>query len=120
VRDGLRVLGAEAYTEAAELGVSELVANACLHAGTPLTVELRVVSGGAVRIEVTDQSSRQPEASDRGLMATGGRGLRLLSAYGVWGVDPPRHSTVGKTVWFQPARNGQVHPIDKAAAERSI
>jgi anti-sigma regulatory factor (Ser/Thr protein kinase) len=97
--------------EAAELGVSELVTNACLHARTSITVALRVVKG-AVRIEVSDDSPRQPQRRDVGLTTTTGRGLRLLSAYGTWGVDVAIDGRIGKTVWFQP----QVAPTLPAVA----
>jgi hypothetical protein len=100
VRGALQALGADELIEASELGVSELVANACLHARTPIIVALRVVGGDMVRIEVTDDSPRQPEQRDLGRLATTGRGLRLLASYGEWGVEPVPPS--GKKVWFQP------------------
>jgi hypothetical protein len=39
-------------------------------------------------------------------MATTGRGLRLLSAYGSWGIQEPIDGRIGKTIWFQPAPRG--------------
>jgi anti-sigma regulatory factor (Ser/Thr protein kinase) len=107
VRDRLRLLGVESLTDSAELGVSELVTNACLHARTEITVGLHLLESGAVRIEVSDDSPRQPRKQAFNPMATTGRGLRLLSAYGTWGVED---AVGGKTVWFQPA---------SAAASRS-
>jgi anti-sigma regulatory factor (Ser/Thr protein kinase) len=102
VRDGLQQLGVGVgVTEAAELGVSELVTNACLHARTAITVALRLVDD-VVRIEVSDDSPRQPTQRDAGVMTTTGRGLRLLSAYGSWGVNDPIDGRIGKTIWFQP------------------
>lgn len=101
VRDSLKKLGVEALSDSAELGVSELVTNACLHARTAITVALRVVRG-VIRIEVSDDSPRQPEERAVGLMTTTGRGLRLLSAYGTWGVDDAIDGRIGKTIWFQP------------------
>jgi anti-sigma regulatory factor (Ser/Thr protein kinase) len=87
-------------TDSAELGVSELVTNACLHARTAITVGLRLLESGEVRIEVSDDSPRQPLKQAFSALSTTGRGLRLLSAYGTWGVEAAND---GKTVWFQPA-----------------
>jgi two-component sensor histidine kinase len=103
VRDRLTALGEDQLIESAELGVSELVTNACLHARTAITVVLRLVSSGVVRIEVSDESPRQPEQRDHGAFATTGRGLRLLASYGTWGVKPVAESGQSKTIWFQPA-----------------
>ena len=100
VRDRLRLLGVESLTDSAELGVSELVTNACLHARTEITVGLRLLESGVVRIEVSDDSPCQPRKQAFNPMSTTGRGLRLLSAYGTWGVED---AVGGKTVWFQPA-----------------
>ena len=47
--------------DSAELGVSELVTNAIVHAGTPILVTL-VVTSGQVRIEVQDGSSTRPKS----------------------------------------------------------
>jgi hypothetical protein len=103
VRDNLSTLGYAGLIDSAELGVSELVTNACLHARTPMTVVLRLLAADVIRIEVSDDSPRQPELRDYAAMSTTGRGLRLLSAYGVWGVLPPPGAGNGKTVWFEPA-----------------
>jgi anti-sigma regulatory factor (Ser/Thr protein kinase) len=102
VRETLRRLGADDLIEAAELGVSELVTNACLHARTSITVGLHLVEAGVVRIEVADDSPLQPRQYAADPLTTTGRGLRLLSAYGTWGVNEPIVGRVGKTVWFQP------------------
>lgn len=76
--------------------VSELVANAVIHARTD--IELSVQSAGAgVRVEVTDGSHIIPRWTPAAMTAISGRGLimvqRLASA---WGVDPHEG---GKTVW---------------------
>jgi hypothetical protein len=102
VREALVMLGAEGFVDSAELGVSELVTNACLHARTAITVALTVSKNGQVRIEVSDDSPRQPAEQKLGAMATTGRGLRLLSAFGSWGIDDPIDGRIGKTIWFQP------------------
>ena len=86
----------------AELGwsaavcISELAANAALHARTAFTVRV-ALDAGAVRLEISDGSARLPVARDYGTAATTGRGLRLLDEYAEsWGVDLVDG---GKTVW---------------------
>jgi anti-sigma regulatory factor (Ser/Thr protein kinase) len=111
VRTELLKLGQPALIDSAELGVTELVTNACLHARTPLTLSIRAVDQG-VRIGVTDRSPRAPEVRRGDLWATTGRGLRLLEGLGRWGVDLLSPPEVGKTVWFEPI-------ADPATADRS-
>ncbi|WP_432482309.1 ATP-binding protein [Kineococcus esterisolvens] len=111
VRGVLRDLGAEALEEAAELGVSELVTNALLHARTTFTVAVRALPDGRLRVEVTDSSPVPVQVRRFGAAATTGRGLQLLEALSSdWGVDlPPADPGAdpgaverGKTVWFVP------------------
>lgn len=81
---------------AAALLVSELSANCTLHARTGFTVRVEV-DDEAVRLQVTDGSSRAPAVRDYGTAATTGRGLRLVDELASdWGVD--LHDD-GKTVW---------------------
>jgi hypothetical protein len=84
--------------EDAVLLVDELVANALLHAGTPIDVTVRHESG-CVRIDVADRANELPRPRVPDVDATGGRGLQLVDrlADGGWGVDP---AGVGKSVWF--------------------
>jgi anti-sigma regulatory factor (Ser/Thr protein kinase) len=91
-----------AFRDAAVLGVSELVTNACLHARSEITVVVHLRADG-LRIEVADDSPARPREQQPGLMATSGRGLRLLSSFGTWGVGPPLDGRSGKTVWFEPS-----------------
>jgi anti-sigma regulatory factor (Ser/Thr protein kinase) len=105
VRHGLTALGWDTLLDSAELAVTELVTNACLHARTPIVVAMRVLADHAVRIEVTDESPRVPEQRRFDTMATTGRGLRLLESYGRWGVDTPAPPLTGKTVWFEPSED---------------
>jgi hypothetical protein len=102
IRTGLRSLGRDSLVDSAQLGVTEMVTNACLHARTPMVVALRLVTPDIVRIEVTDSSPRSPELRPPDAMATTGRGLRLLMSFGRWGVDPLTPPDIGKTVWFEP------------------
>ena len=74
----LATIGRDDLADAAELGVSELVTNAILHADPPIVVR---VGGTAAhpRVEVHDNSPAPPKArsmtADERLLATVGRGL---------------------------------------------
>jgi hypothetical protein len=102
VRAAVTEMGHPELVDNAELGVSELATNATLHGRTPFTITVRVGVHGPVRIQVTDGSPMVPQQKRHGELATTGRGLRLLDAAGVWGVEP---SGTGKTVWFEPSRD---------------
>lgn len=92
--------------ECGELGTSELVTNAVLHAHGPLTVRLRGTRRNP-RIEVADglpeppnQPAPLPQDLDS-LLVTFGRGLSIVARCSVaWGttIEPE-----GKIVWFEPA-----------------
>ena len=105
VGEELQGIGRPELVDAAELGVSELVTNALLHAEPPITVRL----GGTAehpRVEVHDTSRRPPTvhtnmAEDDKLMRTVGRGLGIVALYSSsWGAEV---SATGKVVWFEPA-----------------
>lgn len=93
--------------ECAELGVSELVANAIIHATGPFKVRVR----GTVshpRIEVVDGSISPPvpplpvPGDDLDLLLTFGRGLTMVAQCAIaWGATIETH---GKIVWFEPAQ----------------
>src|SRR5437763_16836043 len=100
VRAALTEVGHPELVDNGELGVSELVTNATLYGRTPFTITVRDGAHGPVRIQVADGSPAVPQQKRHGDLATTGRGLRLLDAAGVWGVEP---SAQGKTVWFEPA-----------------
>ncbi len=110
--------------ECAEIGVSELVTNAVLHADPPVRLQLRGTNEHP-RIEVSDSSVTPPQPSSRGggidldafdldafdsgtsddidiSELTGfGRGLDIVSrASTAWGAVVEED---GKTVWFEPA-----------------
>lgn len=101
IRGCLGSLGRSDLVECAVLGVDELVANVCLHAGTPLVVEVGTTADGQVRIEVTDLSAAMPVRRDLSDYGLNGRGLALLDACGRWGVGPSAAGD-GKTIWFEP------------------
>jgi hypothetical protein len=105
VRERLGELGLAQLEEAAELGVSELVTNALLHARTAFTLTVRTTVGGGVRIEVTDSAPTLIQPRRLVTTATTGRGLQLVAAVSSrWGIaDLPAELGPGKTVWFEPA-----------------
>jgi anti-sigma regulatory factor (Ser/Thr protein kinase) len=94
----------EALTQATEelrtdalLLVSEVVANAVLHAGGPLCVEV-LQKGTAYRIEVSDGSPRLPTEKGYRTDDATGRGMQLLDCLAAtWGC---KRTGTGKLVWF--------------------
>lgn len=86
----------------AELGVSELVTNALIHADAPITVGVRGTAE-SIRVEVSDGSRTIPVVAEEDLVdpwATFGRGLAIVARCSrAWGaaLEP-----AGKTVWFEP------------------
>jgi len=104
VRELLSSLGRDDLVDSAELGVSELVTNAVLHACPPLTVSVRGTREHP-RIEVHDGSDAPPSTQSRladaaQKLTTFGRGLGIVSWYSSrWGADLTGD---GKTVWFEP------------------
>jgi anti-sigma regulatory factor (Ser/Thr protein kinase) len=91
--------------ECAELGVSELVTNALLHADPPVRVRVRGTRRHP-RIEVIDGSPSppkppEPTTSEDSFLSTFGRGLGIVASVAVaWGAAIESH---GKVVWFEPA-----------------
>lgn len=89
-----------AAVDRARLVVSELAANAVLHAGTPFELHCTLPAAFQARLEVTDFAPDcvpQLRSLERG--APGGMGLRLIDAMSSeWGVEEhPGH----KVVWCQ-------------------
>jgi GAF domain-containing protein/anti-sigma regulatory factor (Ser/Thr protein kinase) len=84
--------------ECASLLTSELVTNAVLHASTPLSVTLHLLSD-RIRIDVADGSPVVPAIKEYGPDAATGRGLTLFTTLASdWGV----HTVPGgKIVWFE-------------------
>ena len=127
IGDELERLGRPDLVDAAELGVSELVTNAILHAEPPISVRLRG-SKDKPRVEVHDRSGRPPRVGvdmtdDNHLMATIGRGMGIVALYSQsWGADV---SQEGKVVWFVPsgdpgvdvAEEGDVYDLAEAVEE---
>ena len=93
--DAVRRLGAADLADDTALVVTELAANAIVHAQTGFTVDL---SGGpdALRIAVRDASPLPPA----GLPAAPLHGLGAVDALASrWGIEPLGHS--GKSVWVE-------------------
>ena len=84
--------------ESASLALSELVANAVVHAHAPFRL-LVDVSGPRVRIEVHDPSTEELIMRPLDPTAVSGRGLRIVAAVtDRWGTSP---TDAGKVVWFE-------------------
>lgn len=103
VRSMCADLGRDDLAACAQLGVSELVTNALLHAATPIGVGV-ASRAETLRVEVSDGSPQVPVliAPPAGAdpLSTVGRGLTILSRCATaWGA---RVGEAGKTVWFEP------------------
>jgi PAS domain S-box-containing protein len=84
--------------ETAVLLVSEVVTNALRHTDGRVELELWRFAD-RVRVEVSDETSRPPSASDHDLLDEAGRGVPLMDALSDrWGTSP--HGA-GKVVWFE-------------------
>jgi anti-sigma regulatory factor (Ser/Thr protein kinase) len=128
VREVLDRLDRDDITDAAELGVSELVTNAILHGTPPITVRVRGTRHHP-RVEVRDASKRPPKVNfemtdEDQLLATFGRGLGLVALNSsAWGAELVPE---GKVVWFEPAHEprldgdltGDVFDLDQTVQER--
>jgi len=96
VRDTLAGWGLDELVDPACLVVSELVANAVLHAGSGIVLDLHPVEGG-VRVAVHDPDERQPQPQPLDPDSDRGRGMHLVDGLATrWGVDT---TSYGKRVW---------------------
>ena len=88
-------------TDAAELAVTELVANVVRHVPDRRCTLLIQRQAAGVRVEVADSGDQGPTvAPELRPEAESGRGLLLLDAVvDKWGVDA--RPSGGKTVWFE-------------------
>ncbi|MGW4727579.1 ATP-binding protein [Streptomyces sp. NPDC004291] len=89
--------------------VSEVVTNACLHAGGPEEFVLRREREG-LRVEVADASPEPPRVrTPRSPSLPGGHGLMVLDRLaGAWGYEARGAGAAGKVVWLEvslPARS---------------
>ena len=104
---------APAIVDDAAVIVTELVANAVLHASGPVRLEIGPApEGPAIRIAVADSSPAPPAVREYGTGAATGRGLTLVSRISrAWGVDPAPEGE-GKVVWAELVPSGgEVHAV---------
>ncbi|MER5929875.1 ATP-binding protein [Streptomyces sp. NPDC002054] len=82
--------------------VSEVVTNACMHAGGPRELVLRRTAD-RLRIEVSDGNPEPPRRCPRDDPAVpGGHGLLVLELLArSWGSAPSADGRGGKTVWLE-------------------
>jgi anti-sigma regulatory factor (Ser/Thr protein kinase) len=99
LRSTLETWGLNGFGEITALLASELISNAVLHVGRPMT--LRISRGGQrIRVEVQDESQQLPRLEHPGARDEHGRGLLLVEALASeWGAEV--HPDDGKTVWFE-------------------
>ncbi|MET9427032.1 MULTISPECIES: ATP-binding protein [unclassified Streptomyces] len=92
--------GLAELTDAAELAMTELVANVVRHVPGRRCTVLFLRQPDGLRVEVSDGSERPPLAVGGGdALDEGGRGLLLVEAVtDRWGAVP---LAAGKTVWFE-------------------
>jgi hypothetical protein len=90
----------QALVEDVLLMTSELVTNACLHAGGPRELAVSDRAPGRLRVEVVDASPDRPSLRPLSLPEfPGGHGLRVVQRLSRrWGSDP---RPGGKAVWFE-------------------
>jgi anti-sigma regulatory factor (Ser/Thr protein kinase) len=106
---------ATAHGDDAVLLLSELVANAALHAGTEIGVRIEL-KPDCVRLSVTDGSPREPVLRRYSDEATTGRGLNLVSLLArQWGVDP--NPDGGKTVWAEVGLDEVERPVGETTPD---
>ena len=88
----------EADVQRAQLAVSELVANAVVHARTESTMHVTI--GRALRLEVVDGAPDvHPQPREVDARRVGGLGLHLIAGLSrAWGVE---HSGAAKSVWCE-------------------
>jgi anti-sigma regulatory factor (Ser/Thr protein kinase) len=87
------------HAEVAVLLTSELVTNAVVHARSRIELRIRYQPNGVLRIEVVDESFREPFRLSAPTEATAGRGLAILDNLAArWGVQT---LDTGKAVWFE-------------------
>ncbi|MEU6919792.1 ATP-binding protein [Streptomyces sp. NPDC046631] len=88
--------------DAAELALTELIANVVRHVpGRRCQTFIFLLPSGGLRVEVADGCPKMPRMVVGDELDEGGRGLVLVAALtDRWGVEP-RRDGCGKTVWFE-------------------
>ena len=118
VRDALEAWGLPEISDDAQLGASELLANAVTHAGTDLTIVVRRTDDVVIEVHDRDPDLHRPAPPVVDPSVDHGRGLQIVAAISRdWGISS---SEVGKCVWFaltvpEPARgNGHLYSLSEA------
>jgi len=102
VADTLAAWDCSEALDTVALLVSEVVANAVVHAGSDVQVAVQLLPQ-TVRVTVRDRDPSPPVPRVAGAFDESGRGLALVEALAQrWGVDPVDGG--GKDVWFETAR----------------
>ena len=116
VSDVLSAVGRDDLLFAAELGTTELVTNALIHATPPLVVRVRGTRRHP-RVEVSDGSGVDVRPGGMDLpeddLLTFGRGLDLVAMNSTrWGSEITPDGD-GKTVWFEPTATPDHSPGER-------
>ena len=106
----LREWGCDDLADTVTLLISELVANAVMHARS--STEIRVLlHPGCVRLEVADHDPTIPKRRVTDPESPSGRGLALVEQLSrSWGIEP---TSTGKCIWFEvdrPDRDARGEP----------
>lgn len=97
VQQTLQEWGLDVLSWPASVVVTELAANAAIHARTDFTLSMTAVGRDRVRVELADGSPQVPRPRAYGRESTTGRGLRLVAQLAAdWGATS---TATGKTVW---------------------
>lgn len=99
LRSTLEAWKLEGFGEITELLASELVSNAVVHVGHPMTLRI-CRQMNRIRVELNDESQQLPSLETPHRFEEHGRGVFLVDALATdWGAEvDPEH---GKTVWFE-------------------
>ncbi|TNM59793.1 ATP-binding protein [Streptomyces sp. NP160] len=115
VETELAALGRPDLSDDAGLVLSELAANAVLHARTPFEVVVSSADHRCVRVDVLDGSSSLPVLATALQTSTTGRGMVLVAALASrWGSERLED---GKTVWFEVGGDDEHADPDDPSAE---
>ncbi|HET9059011.1 MAG TPA: ATP-binding protein [Acidimicrobiales bacterium] len=97
-RDVLAAAGLVELCDTAQLGTSELVANAVRHAGTDILLTVSLSNAVTISIEDHQPELRRPMPPRSDELGESGRGLHIVAAVSQdWGV---RSIAGGKVIWF--------------------
>ncbi|MGP3637643.1 ATP-binding protein [Streptomyces sp. 24-1644] len=119
VRGQLMAWSLPAFTEEAELAVSELAANVIKHVGRGSAATLVLeAAAGRLRIELHDRSFRVPVLGSAACDDECGRGLHLLAGMAIdWGT---LLTATGKAVWCELSAGPELHCRRAQRAEAAL